>query len=219
MRRFPPKGPILDVGGGNGFVSLGLKRSGIQAIVLEPGPGAEVAHSRGLPVIRASLDKAVLRDESICAIGMFDVLEHIQDDRSALVELRRILAPNGSLYLTVPAFPLLWSAEDEAVGHARRYTLASLTRAFSASGLTMLFGTYFFRPLLLPVLLARSVPSLFGFSKVRGLSRKTDYLRPPGMVGQILDQALISELKSIDAGRRLLWGSSILAVGRRSNDN
>src|SRR5689334_22727053 len=44
MRQFPPKGPILDVGGGNGFVSLGLKRSGIRAIVLEPGPGADVAH-------------------------------------------------------------------------------------------------------------------------------------------------------------------------------
>ncbi len=28
IRRFPPPGPILDVGGGNGYVSLALKRAG-----------------------------------------------------------------------------------------------------------------------------------------------------------------------------------------------
>src|SRR5579863_2596381 len=34
---FPPAGPLFDVGGGNGFVSLGLQRAGWQCVVVEPG--------------------------------------------------------------------------------------------------------------------------------------------------------------------------------------
>src|SRR4051812_46797202 len=37
LRRHPPAGPLLDVGGGNGFVSQGLRAAGFDAIVLEPG--------------------------------------------------------------------------------------------------------------------------------------------------------------------------------------
>ncbi len=39
-----------------------------------------------------------------------EVLEHLDDDRKALAELKRILKPNGSLIITVPNynFPFLW---------------------------------------------------------------------------------------------------------------
>src|SRR5947207_8312936 len=147
LRRFPPRDPIIDVGGGNGFVSLALKKNGIPAIVLEPGPGADVARSRGLTVIRASLSSAQFRDQSVSAFAMFDVLEHIHGDHDALHEIRRILTPDGFLYLTVPAFRWLWSGEDVNVGHARRYTATSLAKVFKSSGLELVFSTYIFRPL------------------------------------------------------------------------
>jgi len=47
--RFPPAGPIVDVGGGNGFVSRGLIDAGFGAIVLEPGP----AGARNVVKLRA----------------------------------------------------------------------------------------------------------------------------------------------------------------------
>src|SRR6188472_17806 len=37
IRRYPPGGPILDIGGGNGFVSLALQAAGHDTIMLEPG--------------------------------------------------------------------------------------------------------------------------------------------------------------------------------------
>jgi hypothetical protein len=48
--RFSGSTPLFDVGGGNGFVSLGLQGRSVTAIVAEPGiDGANVAFSRGLP--------------------------------------------------------------------------------------------------------------------------------------------------------------------------
>jgi SAM-dependent methyltransferase len=48
-------------------------------------------------------------DLAVC----LDVIEHLEDDRAALRELRRVVAPGGSLLVTVPAYERLWSAHDE----------------------------------------------------------------------------------------------------------
>ncbi len=57
-------------------------------------------------------------------IGMFDVLEHIEDDQGILQKLRGNLTDNGSIVLTVPAYPSLWSDFDVRAHHQRRYTIA-----------------------------------------------------------------------------------------------
>jgi SAM-dependent methyltransferase len=51
----------------------------------------------------------------------FEVLEHIQDDASALNEWRGYLKKYGILLLSIPAHMKVFSVEDEAVGHYRRY--------------------------------------------------------------------------------------------------
>ena len=53
VRRFPPDGFILDVGGGNGFVARGLIDAGYDTALLEPGgDGARNARqSRQLPTV------------------------------------------------------------------------------------------------------------------------------------------------------------------------
>ena len=86
MRCFPPGGPVLDIGGGNGFVSVALQESGLEPILLEPGyTGVINAHTRGLPVILCStLADAGFRESSVPAAGMFDVVEHIEDDAKFL---------------------------------------------------------------------------------------------------------------------------------------
>jgi len=215
LRRFPPRGPVIDVGGGNGFVSLALKKDGIPAIVLEPGPGADVARSRGLTVIRASLSSAQFREQSVSAFAMFDVLEHIDDDHGALHEICRTLSHGGFLYLTVPAFRWLWSGEDVNVGHARRYTARSLAKVFRSSGLELVFSTYIFRPLVLPIFCLRSLPSLFGLLPSRGNSKKSDYVLPSGLSGRLLWQMLVNELNALRSGECLSWGSSLVAVGKK----
>ena len=89
--------------------------------------GPPLARSRGLdPVVCATLEEAGLRPESLDAVGLFDVVEHIRDEVGFLRTVRQTLCHGGRLYLTVPAFRALWSSEDDLVGHHRRYTLGAV---------------------------------------------------------------------------------------------
>ncbi len=63
-----------------------------------------------------------------------EVLEHVEDDASALETCRALLAERGSLLITVPADPTLWTALDDLVGHRRRYTKAGLTSKLEGAG-------------------------------------------------------------------------------------
>ncbi|MFC2135036.1 methyltransferase domain-containing protein [Bacteroidota bacterium] len=60
--------------------------------------------------------------------GKFDtiifthVLEHLKDDRKALIKSYDILEKGGKVLIEVPALPLLFSVHDEVLGHYRRYT-------------------------------------------------------------------------------------------------
>ncbi len=63
-----------------------------------------------------------------------NVLEHIEDDVAALSDIRSILQPGGYVAVLVPAHPSLYGEYDRLDGHFRRYSKASLGRAFRASG-------------------------------------------------------------------------------------
>jgi hypothetical protein len=60
------------------------------------------------------------------AILYIDVLEHIEDDRREAERAAALLSQGGSLIVLSPAFPLLYSEFDRALGHFRRYTRRSL---------------------------------------------------------------------------------------------
>ena len=47
----------------------------------------------------------------------FDVFEHIENDKKAVLEAHRVLKKNGLLLLMVPAFNFLFSAHDKALLH------------------------------------------------------------------------------------------------------
>mgnify|MGYP001607227991 CR=1 FL=1 len=90
----------------------------------------------------------------VCA---FDVLEHLDEDRRALQEWRRILAPTGLLLLTVPAYRALWSAHDVANAHRRRYRLGPLRTLLGEAGFVIERLTYFNTFLLPGVVLIRGL--------------------------------------------------------------
>jgi SAM-dependent methyltransferase len=68
-----------------------------------------------------------------CVLAL-DVIEHIDDDCRALRELGRLLNPTGSLIVSVPALPELFSQFDEVQGHRRRYTAESLRSCLERAG-------------------------------------------------------------------------------------
>ena len=68
------------------------------------------------------------------SILCFNVMEHIQDDVSALRWLRISVAQRARCGLIVPAHPHLFGRMDSEAGHFRRYTRWSLATALRQSG-------------------------------------------------------------------------------------
>jgi SAM-dependent methyltransferase len=215
VRRFPPPGVLLDVGGGNGYVTLGLQRGGIAAALLEPGEqGAQNAARRGVsPVICSTLEDAGFAPGSLAGAGLFDVLEHIPDDAAFLKTLANLLQPGGRLYLTVPAYPLLWSADDDYSGHFRRYTLAVLRSRLQAAGLVPDFASYFFFMLPLPIFLLRAIPTRLGLRKTNAWdSYRQEHSSRPGWTGRLLNRLLAWEQGRLSRGQGLAAGGSCLVT-------
>lgn len=74
-------------------------------------------------------------EERFSSAVAYNVLEHIPDDVAALRSMAGMVRPGGSVIVFVPAFPLLMSDFDRAVGHVRRYRKATLRAAFAGAGL------------------------------------------------------------------------------------
>ena len=83
-------------------------------------------------------------DESYDLVVACDVLEHIDDDLSALREWRRVLRAGGGILLTVPAYQWLWSGHDVNLHHKRRHTVASIRRLARTARLGLIRDSYAF---------------------------------------------------------------------------
>lgn len=213
IRRFHRGGTIWDIGGGNGFVSHGLLESGFDATLVEPNPaGARNARERGVStVVCSTLQDAGFHPHSFEAAGLFDVLEHIENDADFLDDLRKYMKPGGHLFLTVPAHRWLWSNNDRFSGHFRRYTAKNLTELLRACGFHVRYATYFFEPLVVPILLFRTLPSLRSHRGAPDLQATIrEHVREPGPAGAILQRLLDREWRTIERGKRVAFGSSIL---------
>jgi SAM-dependent methyltransferase len=218
VRRWPPAGPIFDIGGGNGFVTRALVESGYEAVVVEPGlTGARNAQARGLaPVVCATLEDAGFADGSLPAAGLFDVLEHMADDRAVLDQLAGLLPQDGRLYLTVPAYRWLWSTDDDLGGHHRRYSATSLRRVVEAAGFVVDHATQIFWPLPLPILLLRAIPSRLGLRPAADAAAIRNELQPRESAGMRALVALLDvEARWLRRGGRIPFGGSCLMVARR----
>lgn len=220
VRRFPPRGFILDVGGGNGYVAEGLVHAGYETVLLEPGPdGARNARqARRLPtVINATLDEARLRPGSIPNIGLFDVLEHIEDDQSFVRTLFHLMQPGGFLYLTVPSFNWLWSMSDVDAMHHRRYTKRMLGDVL-AGRFEVLYSTYLFQRLLPVSILFRALPYAVGLARPKPASAyQVDHAAGNKRLADTLGRLLQNEVAAIAGGKSLRIGSSLLVVARRAH--
>lgn len=217
MKNYAPSGAVLDIGAGNGFVSLAIREIGFQTILLEPGEeGIRNAQRRGLDqLICATFDDAEFKEGSLAAAGMFDVLEHIADDSDFLKGLHRKMKAHARLYLTVPAFNFLWSQVDEDAGHFRRYTQRSMLGVLEAVGFTLEYGTYIFSALPLPILLFRSIPSRLGLRKEHQeitVRKRKEHTRSD----RVLTKVWKWERKKLAENSRIPFGGTLLVTAMKS---
>lgn len=155
----------LDVGAGYGGMCAFLKDYADSIDAYEPDREAmrELAR-RGYRHIYIDITQALREKHDL--IGLFDVLEHIENDEEMLIRLHDALDEDGVLVLTVPAYEWLWSAHDERNRHFRRYRARELRRKLVESGFEVRVVSYWNTALFPVAALAR----LFGIAGESALS-------------------------------------------------
>jgi len=152
---------MWEVGSGDGNVAISLRDRDLAVIGIEPlATGANVTTAAGIRTYLGTLDSLFLPANSVDLIGAFDVIEHIQYPEGLLNEIHRVLKPNGTLILSVPAHQFLYSDFDKSIGHFRRYSKSKLQNDLEGVGFRENKLEYIFSIFVFPALLLRLVPTL-----------------------------------------------------------
>ena len=203
---------ILEVGGGTGFIAVELQKRGFD---IEVSDGA----SNGLFYAREKgIQKLYQFDlfnppfhETFDVICLFDVLEHLQEDKQAMEGLKKMLKPGGKIILTVPAHQWLWSRDDVLAGHKKRYTKAELKEVFDSCGLQSILLTYFFI-FILPFLFLRTIVKKDRGQPIQG-NERVDFRIPPS-INQVFH--LLTKLEfSLDWLLPNVMGGSLIGIARK----
>lgn len=198
---------ILDLGCGPGGNILFLADFGSVVGVDASEEALALARARGgfRNLVRSDAARLPFRDGSFDVVAALDVIEHLDDDASALAEVCRVLRPRGTLLLTVPAYPWMWSKHDELLHHKRRYRKRELLAKVLAAGFAVERITHFVMPAV-PFRLAR---------KALRLGREgTDDVILPRPLNALLRGWLSLERTALRF-MSLPFGSSLLLVARK----
>lgn len=156
---------VLDAGCGTGHMTLSLLNEGYQVTaidcvdeltsfthkILEQNDRTASLHTMDLMDVK-SLGRDVY-DTIIC----LDVLEHINDDQTALNNLAYTLKEEAIIIVSVPAFSFLYGIRDKEIGHYRRYNREDLVKLIESSGLTVMKMRYWNFLGFLPVIISEKL--------------------------------------------------------------
>jgi SAM-dependent methyltransferase len=155
-------------------------------------------------------------NRSFDLIGLFDVIEHLDDDIAVLRSVRDVLLPGGIIAITVPAHPGLWSYFDEYSHHRRRYTEGELRAKLKEAGYEVRYMTPYMCILLPLIWSGRKLAGALSRSKHGTSSNlaENDLRITPG-VNFLLTGLLLWESFWIGRRWRLPWGASLIAIASR----
>lgn len=137
-------GRLLEVGCAMGGFLAVAKSRGWNVLGVEPSVevAAHAARRHGIEVRSGDYLSAELPEGSFSVIVAIEVLEHLVDPAGALKKMRREIAPDGLLYVTVPNFATKalregpwdkWPALDP-YGHIHYFRPERLTRLLAEAG-------------------------------------------------------------------------------------
>lgn len=105
LKRFKKKGRLLDIGCASGFLLDEARKKGWQVYGVELSTWAVDYATKKLSldnIFQGVLKNADYPDNYFDAIVMKDAIEHLTDPRGTLIEIRRILKPDGILCVNTP---------------------------------------------------------------------------------------------------------------------
>ena len=201
---------VLEVGGGLGQISDVLVDDDIDLVTLEPdahlfGKLKEKYDQLSNPEVQNLTVEGLLVEGKLAA--EFDsaiyvnVLEHIADDNSELVNVGKLLKTGGNVVIFSPALPILYGTMDGLSGHFRRYTKSELIDLVRDSGFEVIHVEYFDFVGIFPYFF------MYRFMKVRTI----------GSGGMFVYDNIILPISTVlgRLTRGRLIGKNLLIVGRK----
>ncbi|MBQ3311496.1 class I SAM-dependent methyltransferase [bacterium] len=143
-------------------------------------------------------------------IGMFDVLEHIDEDKVVLSQIYSALHDGGRFFVIVPQHKILWSKSDEYTGHVRRYSRKELIEKMENAGFKIEFTSSFMCFLFPLMFLSRFLKKFMPKN-----SDISDEIKINPFLNKIFGFLLNIETKLIEKGMDMPFGGSICAIGRK----
>jgi SAM-dependent methyltransferase len=170
--------------------------------------------SRGFDrVVTGSGSSLPFPDDSFDLVALFDVIEHIEDDRAVLEEVRRVLKPGGRVFISVPAYQFLFSQNDRVVHHLRRYTATGLRRVVAGAGLreekVTYFNTFLFPLIFAALMVLKLKERLFG--RPEGETNLTHQFTGP--INAVFTEVMCSERLFL-RHMEMPFGHSLIAMAR-----
>lgn len=205
---------FLEVGCGTGFVLSYLEKMGFRTTGLDIHLEAlKYARKRTKsPLISADILKDQLA-EKFDAVGLFDVLEHIDNQAVFLKKIKKLLKRKGMLFITVPADQKLWSESDELSGHKRRYDKKNLREVLKKAKFEIKEIRYFGFLLYFPQLMFRKFKiqqgdKNFSTAFLRSYQAPKDKLNIFGKIVYLIESQIFKTYT-------FPFGSSLIAVAKR----
>jgi len=203
------RGDIVEVGIGHGSYFEALAPLG-SYLGIDIDERSIVAASKRFPTgkfARADILQPGFIDKLLPSkadgIVSVNVLEHIEDDSTAVRNLVEALKPGGVLMISVPALMGLYNDLDRLAGHYRRYCRKDFERILSG----------------LPV----KVEKLCYFNPIGGLGwwinrfRRHESLNSDEVNGQIVlfEKYILPFSRMLDPLTRSFFGQSLICIARR----
>lgn len=197
-------GRTLEIGAGRGTYSRELREMGTGLTAVEPSAhGAERLAERVEGLTATTVVQGTISDVDDAGYGaavMLNVLEHIEDDDAAMIEVHERLEVGGSLCIWVPAFPSLYGNFDRRVGHHRRYRRSQLRALAERTGYDVVECRY------------ANLPGFFAwFAIVRVLGVSPT----AGGLSKVYDRFVVPIVRSVERRVRPPFGQSLLVVARK----
>lgn len=208
---------FLEIGCGTGIVLVLLEKLGFLVTGLD-------IHREGLQLARKRTKARLLcadvyklkEKKKYENVGLFDVIEHVDNDALFLTTCRNMLMDRGRVIITVPADMRLWSRMDEASGHKRRYTKRDLINLLQKSGFKVEYSSYFNFLLYIPLFLFRRLSDEQMKKENQHHLLIEELKLPPLPVNFLLKWFLLIESQILRV-IQIPFGTSLIVVGSRKD--
>ncbi|MBY0435247.1 MAG: class I SAM-dependent methyltransferase [Cyclobacteriaceae bacterium] len=217
LQKISDQGNFVDIGGGNGLQATYIKRQfpKREVALVEPGyAGCLNAKRRGIKHVYNSLFQNFdFINFNTQAVGLFDVIEHIENDAGFILQLSKQLEKGTKILITVPAYKLLWSDLDDYGNHHRRYNKKMILYLAAKANLKILYFSHFFSYLVPLTFLLRTLPYLVrgGRSNEKILKAENKQHKPSGFIDWIFSFLSKMEMRIIKRSN-LSFGASIVVA-------